>query len=106
MIDTFIFIRMLNPKKMKNFQKICIYPQEFKVWCFHQSSNLASVVTKWRHDVTWKSGCFPAPERGDLRQKSTIVGLEFYRSVFGEVYTKNPSWNELWDTYKQLRCSA
>ena len=31
------------------------------------------MVSKWRHDVTWKSGCFPAPERGDISKNSGIL---------------------------------
>jgi hypothetical protein len=72
MIDTFFFIRLLNPKKMKNFQKMFIFRQIFEVWCSHHSSNLTSVESKWRHDVTWKSGCFSVPERGDISKNSGI----------------------------------
>ena len=49
--------------------------QIFEVWRFHQSSNLTFVVSKWRHDVTWKSGCFSAPERGDFSKNSDVLLL-------------------------------
>jgi hypothetical protein len=69
------FIRILNPKEMKIFQKISIFRQIFGGWCFHQSSNLTSVESKWWHDVTWKSGCFPDSERGDFSKISGILEL-------------------------------
>jgi hypothetical protein len=50
MIDTFLFFRLLNPKIVKNFQKIFAFRQEFEVWCYHHSSNLTSVETKWSHE--------------------------------------------------------
>jgi len=31
------------------------------------------VVTKWSHDVTWKSGCFSASERGDFLKNYGIL---------------------------------
>jgi hypothetical protein len=34
------------------------------------------VETFWRHDVTWKSGCFPAPERSDFSKNSIIFNLQ------------------------------
>jgi len=33
------------------------------------------VVTKWRHNVTWKSGCFSAPERGNFLKNSGVLEL-------------------------------
>jgi len=33
------------------------------------------VVTKWSHDVTWKSGCFPAHEKGDFSKNSDVLQL-------------------------------
>ena len=75
MIGTFIFIRLLNPKIMKNFQKSFVFWQIFEVWCFHQSSNLASVETFWWQAVTYKSGCLPAPEKGDISKNSDILQL-------------------------------
>ena len=44
MIDTFLFIRLLTPILSLEFLKRCVFGQEFDVWCFQQSSNLASVV--------------------------------------------------------------
>jgi len=48
-------LRILNPKIVKYFQKIFIFWQEFEVWCFHQSSNLTSVETKWCHEFAEES---------------------------------------------------
>ena len=31
--------------------------------------------TFWSHNVTWKSGCFPAPERGDCSKNSGILQI-------------------------------
>jgi len=31
------------------------------------------VETFWCHNVTWKSGCFPDPERGDFSRNSGIL---------------------------------
>jgi hypothetical protein len=31
------------------------------------------VETFWRHDVTWKSGCFLAPERGVFLKNSGVL---------------------------------
>ena len=36
--------------------------------------------TKWRHGVTWKSGCFSAPERGDLSKDSKRSCLSDYHN--------------------------
>jgi len=60
---------------MKISQKIFDFSAKFEVWCFHNSSNLTSVETFWCHDVTWKSGCFPAPERGDFLKNFGILKL-------------------------------
>jgi len=54
-VDTFLFIRLLNPKIVKIFQKILIFPREFKVWYFHYSSILRSVETKWYHEFAEES---------------------------------------------------
>ena len=51
-IATFHSPRLLNPKKMKNSEKIFIFCLIFEVMCFHQSSNLTFVVSKWSHNVT------------------------------------------------------
>jgi len=32
-------------------------------------------VSKWYHNVTWKSGCFSAPERGGFLKISGILQL-------------------------------
>ena len=32
MIDTFLLIRILNPKKMKNFQKIFVFSQKIDIY--------------------------------------------------------------------------
>jgi len=47
MIDTFLFIRLLNPILSL---KYLFFQQKFEVWCFHQSSNLTSVESFWRHE--------------------------------------------------------
>jgi len=62
--------RLLNPKEIKNSEKIFTFWQIFKVWSLHQPSNMIIVVSKWCHNVTWKSGCFPAPERGGFPKNS------------------------------------
>jgi len=36
---------------------------------------LVFVVPFWCHDVTWKSGCFSAPERGDFPKNYGIFQL-------------------------------
>lgn len=56
MIDIFHFLRLLNPIFVIIFQKTFIFWQEFEVWCSHYSSNLTSVVTKWWHEFSKKSG--------------------------------------------------
>jgi len=58
MFDTFIFIRILNPKIIKNFQKMFIFRQELEVWCSHNSSNLTSVETFWSQEFSKNSGLF------------------------------------------------
>ncbi len=45
---------ILNPKLVEYFQIICTFLQESEVWCLRNFSNLTSVVTKQRHDVTVK----------------------------------------------------
>ncbi len=47
LVDTFLFIRLINPNKTKNSQKIFVFRQELEVWCSHYSSNLISVETFW-----------------------------------------------------------
>jgi len=42
--------RTLNPKFAENFSKKCVFRQEFDVWCFHNSSDLASLETNRRHE--------------------------------------------------------
>jgi hypothetical protein len=52
------YVRNVDPKKIKNSEKILTFWQIFEVRCFRQSSNLTSVETKPRHDVTVKQGVF------------------------------------------------
>jgi len=51
---------------MKNFLKICIFPQEFKVWCFHYSSNLIYVETFWRHEFIEEFWHFTTRKKGGI----------------------------------------
>jgi len=39
------------------------------------------VESFWRHNVTWKSGCFQAPERGDFSKNSGILQLNVKLSI-------------------------
>ena len=61
MIDTFLFIRLLNPILSLKFFKRCVFWQEFEVWCLHKSSNLTSVESFWRHEF---------PKNSDVLQHS------------------------------------
>ena len=47
-------------------QKIDIYSDS--IW-----AKSTFVETFWSYDVTWKSGCFTAPEKGDLSRNSDIL---------------------------------
>lgn len=72
--DWNIFLSVyLIRKKWKILKKSSLFRLIFKVWYFYQSSNLTSVVTKRWQDVTQKSGCFPALERGDYSKNSDIL---------------------------------
>jgi hypothetical protein len=52
MIDTFHFLRILNPMLYTKFRKIFTFWQIFEVEYFHQSSNLMFVVSFWLHNVS------------------------------------------------------
>jgi len=52
MIDTFLFIRLLNPILVKIFQKISVFSQKIDIYSDSIWANLAFVVTKWCHNVT------------------------------------------------------
>jgi hypothetical protein len=54
MIDTFLFLRLLNPKIVKIFRKIFVFRQEFEVWYLPNFSNLTSVVAFWSHEFIEK----------------------------------------------------
>jgi hypothetical protein len=90
MITIFHSHRLLNPKEIKNSEKIFNFRQIFEVWCFHQSSNLMFVVSKWSQRVTWKSRRFSASERGDFweeiwdftaHENGVILGISLSGSV-------------------------
>jgi hypothetical protein len=80
-IDTFLFIRLLNPILSLNFLKRCIFRQKFEVWWFHQSSNLTSVVTKWWHDVTEIFGIFHLMKSGSWSLHSYVSIVLFHKAL-------------------------
>jgi len=53
------------------------------------------VVTFWRHDVTWKSGCFSAFERGDFLKNSGIL-----QPVGRVLFVRLIGW---WDRFEEFR---
>jgi len=78
MIDTLLSHRLLNPKKMKNSEKIFTFWLIFEVRCFHQSSNLTSVVTKWNHEFSKNSDIFTARENRAILGSSACSPLHFF----------------------------
>jgi hypothetical protein len=83
-IDTFHLHRILNPITHKKLSEKSVFPQKINIYSdsiqanmifvvTKIQANMIFVVTKWRQTVTWKSGCFSAPERGDFLKNSGIL---------------------------------
>ena len=83
MIATFHFLRLLNPILVKNCQKMFIFRQKFDVWWLHNSQELTFVVSKWCHNVTWKSGCFPASWKMWLFEEFWHFGVQENGVILG-----------------------
>jgi hypothetical protein len=50
--------------------------KEKRNWEHKACLNERAILRLLDHDVTWKSGCFPAFERGDFSKKSGILQLK------------------------------
>jgi len=48
MIGTFLFPRLLNPKKMKNSQQMFVFSQRIDIYSDSIQAKSTFVVTKWK----------------------------------------------------------
>ncbi len=55
--------------------KKSIFSQKIDIYSDSIYAKSMFVVSFWRHNVTWKSACFPAPERGDFSKNSDVLKL-------------------------------
>ena len=51
--------------------------------------------SKWRHDVTWKSGCFSAPERDDISKNADVLQLSDIDNLIRH-YFINTECSSIW----------
>ncbi len=85
MIDIFHFIRILNLITHRKLSKIFEILQKIGIYSDLIQAKSTFVVSLWRHDVTWKSGCFSAPERGDFLKNSGILQLYLTSTISSSI---------------------
>ena len=67
------YVRYVNPiSHLKLSKNICIFAK-IDIYSDSVWAKSTFVVSKWSHNVTWKSGCFQAAERGEFSKNSSIV---------------------------------
>jgi len=75
MIDTFHRHRIINPITHRKLSKKSVFTQKIDIYSDSIQVKSTFVETFWCHNVTRKSGCFLASERGDFLRNSGILQL-------------------------------